>query len=173
MIDLVKNLSFIWHVIIASESLLEHAILHSEGDLQQYFIRHLQEERGHAKWLEQDLRSAGVEIRKTQPQQAAVMTVGSIYYLIIHVDPCCLLGYMKFLESQAPNEETLKALEENFPAPLLRTVKYHAKHDPDHLKDIEKMIDSLTLPRKVLVFQTEAITRVHLTTAMASFCKAA
>lgn len=173
MVNVVENLAFIWHVIRASENLLAEAIQHSTGDLQAYFKAHLEEERGHAEWLAEDLRSVGVEIEKEAAPIEAITIVGSIYYLIFHVDACALLGYMKVLESWPMDPEKLRILGGKYPAALLRTARYHAQHDPDHVKEIEKQIMKLTLPQKVIVFQTEAITRVNLTKTLAKFDVAA
>jgi hypothetical protein len=171
--DLVGNLGFIWHIIRASENLLACAIERSEGRLQEYYVQHLKEERGHADWLREDLLTVDLDITKTTAPIEAVVIVGSVYYMIFHVDACALLGYMKVLESWPLEHEKLRILAGKYPASLLRTVKYHAEHDPDHLKDLQKQIEVLNLDQKVLVAQTEVITRLNLTKALMQYAQAA
>lgn len=136
---LIPNLIWIYHVIVASERLLETAASCTDDPkLRQYFESHLKEERGHAQWLAEDLQSVDVDVKKTFPPAAVINMVGGIYYLIFHVSPLALLGYMQALESCAFTD--LEKLENQYPASLLRTIRHHADHDPQHSEDLEAII---------------------------------
>jgi hypothetical protein len=172
MIDLVPNLIFVWHCIRASEHLLECAIARSSGELADYFCRHLEEERGHATWLAEDLRSVSVEVSRTRIPREAMEMVGSLYYLIFHVDACALLGYMRVLES-CPIKDKLERLEAEYGPELLRTMRYHAEHDPHHLLGITFQTERLTSQQRSLVDQTSGITIEYLQRATESMRAAA
>ena len=172
MIDLVCNLVFLWHCMRASEHLLEVGAEKSSGSLREYFLHHLEEERGHADWLAEDLATAGVTAARTKLPREAMEMVGSMYYLVLHVDPCALLGYMRVLESW-PLDSVLEQLVAKHPPELLRTIRYHAEHDPAHLDDLKAQIARLTPQQRALVDQTSGITIEYLTRAVETLRKAA
>jgi hypothetical protein len=155
--NLTANLIFLYHAIIASERLLERAAERSTGDLETYFRAHLEEERGHHEWLAEDLASVGINVAKTQIPLEAMEMVGCVYYLIEHVDPAALLGYMSALE-RSPDDELMARFEKGYPASLLRTLKYHAMHDLEHARGIRAAILKTTPEQKRLIQQTYAQT---------------
>jgi hypothetical protein len=137
---LLHNLGFMHQVIVASERLLKEAIaeLPFVSDLRTYYIKHLLEETNHAKWLSEDLGGFKLPI-----QQLAVEMAGSAYYMIKHVHPACLLGYMKALENPIPLD-LIEELELVHGKKLLRTARLHAEEDIQHDKDLAAQIDKLT-----------------------------
>ncbi len=160
---LLRNLVFLYHVIKASENLLTVAAdLAGDGPLRDYFERHLEEERGHAAWLAEDLASVGLIAAQTKIPPVAMQMVGSVYYMVFHADPCALLGYMRVLESWPMPETRLHELEQRYPRSLLRTARYHAKNDPQHLADLTAVIEGLSVERRALVDQMSAVTREFL-----------
>ena len=84
----------------ASENLLVVAMQNTPEDtpLYEYFVRHLREEKSHELWLVEDLQSIGIDVSTTIVPREAVEMVGSIYYLIYHLDSSALLGYMFLME---------------------------------------------------------------------------
>lgn len=143
----IRNLVFVHNVITATPQLLYAAMMHSGGDLSAYFEAHLEEERDHARWLAEDLESAGVDARAIAVSPQAVAMAGSQYYLIYHVDPAALLGYMAALECFPTPLEQVEALERTHGADLCRTLRYHAMHDIDHGRDVLEQIDKLDARR--------------------------
>lgn len=139
---LLANLTFMHQLMVAAEPLLELAIEYSDGSLRDYFVQHLEEERGHAPWLADDLASAGVDIKASGPSRIAVALAGGMYYMIRHVSPACLLGYMLVLECFPPALADIAELENLHGKDLLRTVRHHAEHDPDHGADLLRVIDA-------------------------------
>lgn len=158
--ELVPNLIFFYHTMIASEQLLIEAEERSEGPLQAYFREHLEEERGHARWLAEDLQSVGIKVSETQIPVEAVEMVGSVYYMVFHVEPCALLGYMQALERE--DWPLLPQWRKDHPPSLLRTLEYHAEHDPTHARDLKRIIGTLTTDQKALVEQTRNRTLHYL-----------
>lgn len=160
--ELISNLVFLYHTIVASEKLLELTAEHSTGELRDYFTRHLEEERGHAQWLAEDLRTVGIDVKKTRIPVEAVQMVGSIYYFILHVDPVALLGYMRVLEGSPIAMDELERLEKLYSRELLRTLRYHVEHDPKHFQELESIINTLSPDQLALVKQIEWCTRGYL-----------
>jgi hypothetical protein len=159
---LKANLVALYHTIKASENLLKVAIDNSTGGLRRYFERHLDEERNHDKWLASDLETVGVKASQTVVPFVVVEMVGSVYYLIYHVSPVALLGYMFVLERLSFDLGYLAALEDIHGKDLLRTLRFHSEHDVDHADEMAQIIDSLPEDDKVLVRQVAGQTAVYI-----------
>lgn len=165
----LRNLVFLHNVIVASEHLLEVAITRAKGDLLDYYRVHLEEERQHEKWLADDLKSVGVKVGSLPISPEAVAMAGSQYYLIYHVDPVALLGYMAVLECFPLADEQMQTLEEIHGKTLCRTIRYHATHDKEHGADVLKMVDSLTSEHFRLVLDNAVQTALYIGAAVSKF----
>lgn len=139
---LVSNLVFVQQLITASESLLLEAAKKAAGPLKNYFAGHWKEEQGHEAWLARDLADVGFNMEAAPLIRRAVELAGAQYYLIRHVAPECLLGYMAVLEGFPMPLATVDLLEKIHGKPLLRTLRYHAEHDLEHRKEVFRMIDA-------------------------------
>lgn len=136
----IGNLLFVHSLMLASEDLIETALAQELPDnLRGYFNEHLAEERNHAIWLQADLRSLGVEPRL---DWNAAQIAGTQYYLIKHVDPKALLGYMAALECRPMSMEHVEYLESLYGLEAMRCMRYHAVHDQDHGKELLEFIDT-------------------------------
>jgi hypothetical protein len=143
----------------------------SAGLLARYFGTHAEEERGHDDWLLEDLAVMGVQ----QPggllggdlRDDITALAGAQYYLIRHCHPACLLGYIAVLEGCPPDAAVtgrLPALT-GWPAPAFRTVAEHAALDLEHQRDLDALLEVLTLSPAV----TAAVARnVAFTAARAT-----
>lgn len=151
----LRNLTFLFHTMKASENLLEVAVAQSvdRPALHAYFKEHLEEERGHHVWLATDLNTAGVEVEKTAIPLKAVEMVGTQYYLIYHVDVAALLGYMALQECFSASLEVIDQLEQLHGVELFKTLRYHAEHDVDHGADIAAALDNLPETSQLLVLE--------------------
>lgn len=167
----VCNLLFMYHVIAASENLTRQAAERAEGSLKDYFTQHLAEETGHEQWLAEDLLTAGIDVKKTAVAIEAVEMAGSQYYLINHVHPVALLGYMVVLECVPMPLERVEELEAAHGKELLRTLRYHAEHDIDHGADVLAVIDTLTDEQINLVTQSAVQTAHYALKALQRFAK--
>lgn len=140
---LCASLCFVYRMIVASAPLLKFAIERSDGDLRDYYEKHLAEETGHDEMAKDDLRRLGVlEIPRVH---RAAQIAGSQYYLIAHDHPALLLGYMHVLERNALRRQTVEELCEHHSIELTM-YRHHAAHDEGHSKDIKTMMDSLDEP---------------------------
>lgn len=150
---MLRNQVILWQIIRASEALLELAVTYSVGDLQRYFAEHWAEERDHAVWLAEDLQSVNIDVHAMPLMLEAVELVGSMLYLTQFVSPCCLLGYMLMLECFPKSLEEVSRLEEIYGKALLRTLRYHSEHDPEHGAEVLAQIDKLSDREKSLVLE--------------------
>jgi hypothetical protein len=135
----VAFLRFAYGIVQASEALLELAVQKSSGSLREFYTAHLGEERDHCFWLGEDLKHLGEKPPKID--HAAAATAGAQYYYLNHVGPHALLGYMAALEFRPMPMQDVEALAKVYGEAALRTVRYHAAHDPDHAKELAKVID--------------------------------
>jgi hypothetical protein len=137
----IANLCFVYGLMVASEQLLREAVEHSKGALRAYCRDHLAEETGHEKWLAADLESAGVRVDRIVPSMEIAACAGAQYYLVRHVCPAALLGYMATLECMPMPIERVEKLEEVHGKTLCRTLRHHAIKDVDHGREVLAMID--------------------------------
>jgi hypothetical protein len=162
----IRNLVFVHNVITATPQLLCAAMMHSAGDLSAYFEAHLEEERDHAQWLADDLASAGVDVHALPISLDAMSMAGSQYYLIYHVDPAALLGYMAALECFPTPEDQVRRLEETHGVDLCRTLRHHATHDIDHGSDVLTQIDKLDARRFQIAMSSAIQTSAFIASAI-------
>ena len=129
-------LSFWYQVMIASEPLLEDAIhLLSdegfEGELKAFYRHHLEDERNHATWMREDMGDAPINLHL-----GAAMLAGTQYYLIRHIHPVCLMGYMMELEGHDMDMSVVEEIESRHGKQAGRTLRLHAESEPDHIKEL-------------------------------------
>lgn len=132
----MEHLAFWYQVIIASEPLLKDAIVclgddGFEGRLKAFYTKHLADEKDHAKWLKEDLNGYPVNLHFGAAQLAGMM-----YYLIRHVHPVALLGYMIVLEGNPPTMEYAEEIEAAHGVQAARTLRIHAENDPLHIVEL-------------------------------------
>jgi hypothetical protein len=138
----------------------------SAAPLAGYFGIHAEEERGHDDWLLEDLavldarppdtlladaRPAGALLAGAGPggdlRDDIAALAGAQYYLIRHCHPACLLGYIAVLEGCPPDAAVTSRLPAltGWPAAAFRTVAEHAALDLGHQRDLDALLDVLTL----------------------------
>jgi pyrroloquinoline quinone (PQQ) biosynthesis protein C len=148
-------------IVRASMPLMELAIQHCDPEnpahsrLLAYLEEHLDEERGHAELLIEDLKVAGVapaEVHARPPLPAIVQLVGAQYYWILHHSPLALLGYMGFLEGQPPTPHAIAFWRgaTGLPDPAFASLELHARADLEHRCELDRLIDDLDLTAEQL-----------------------
>lgn len=152
----VFGVHYVWlyHVIRASENLIRRASQRAEGDLKAYLQEHLLEEIGHEKWLCFDLEAIGIDAKSTVIPTSAMEMAGTQYYLVEHVSPVALLGYMLVFEGFPAQIELVDELAEVHGQEAVRTLRYHANHDVQHSADLFEMIDKITDEERDIVYQS-------------------
>lgn len=160
-IALVANLTYLYHCMKASENLLKVASSQEHSEvLANYYAEHAGEEKDHNTWLRKDLTDAGLDPEYTTIPSTVVEMVGGLYYLVYHVEPAAVLGYLLLMEGNPIPMEVVEELEQLHGNSLMRTVRYHAEHDPEHLDQLRMVIENLPEHRKWIVSQT-AVKSAH------------
>lgn len=150
-----ENMLFMHALMVASEPLIEEAIRRPlDAALRSFYEEHLEEERDHASWLEDDLGSLGARPREVDWNAAQI--AGTQYYLIRHVAPQALLGYMAALECRPMPLGVVEELEKVHGKNALRTLRYHATHDAEHAARLLGVIESAG--RKDIIFGSAEVT---------------
>lgn len=148
----LDELVFLYSCCLASERLLEEAAQELElqlrsnpftQELRDYCRSHLLEERGELPLLVEDLASAGLEVTRAGFNPIAIAIIGSQYYLIKHVHPAALLGYMAIQEADPTPIETVQALEERHGKDLFRFIRLHAIKDKEHARELIQVINTV------------------------------
>jgi hypothetical protein len=129
-------LAFWYQVIIASEHMLGEAIFLLpetgwEAGLRAFYEKHLADERNHSTWLKDDLGDHPVVLH-----YGAAQLAGMSYYLLRHVHPVALLGYMQALEGKPIDPALIEHLEREHGSAAVRTLKLHALEDPKHIEEL-------------------------------------
>ena len=146
---IILNLVWIYQVIVASENLMAVALEEAPAAakvFRNYMTSHLEEERHHANWLNDDLVTAGIDVTALPLHRSAVELAGSQYYLIHHISPAAVLGYMAVLEGFPLPLELLERLESIHGKDMLRCLRYHAENDLEHRKELFSVIDQINDP---------------------------
>lgn len=147
-------------IIRASVPLMQTArrrALEQPGDsvcalLGPYLHEHIAEEMHHDTWTIEDLESAGFPrsfVLEQIPSPNVAAVVGAQYYWIEHVHPVALLGYITVLEGNSVTAEELDELStrSGLPESLFRTYRLHGELDPQHILELDALVDSLPLNR--------------------------
>ena len=158
----VRHLKTVYQIIVASENLMEEAMLAEKADsnfgeeYRKYLKKHREEESGHAKWLAEDIDVNGIL------SAAAIAMVGTQYYLVKHVDAAALLGYMFVLEGYAPDIETVCQLEAAHGKSMYRTYRHHALHDDAHTADLAAIINQAPDNLQRIIFDSAVQTAAYV-----------
>ena len=113
-----------------------------------YLARHAEEERGHDEWMRQDLLALGVseeELDLATPSPNVAGMVGAQYYWCLHAHPVAILGYIAVLEGEPPDEAVFHeaAHRSGLPETAFRTLRYHARVDREHWRELLELADAL------------------------------
>ena len=140
----VAHLQLNHGLMLASEPLLEEALKQDlPAKLKDYYAKHLEEERGHAQWLEKDINTFGVKVKSSW---SAAQIAGTQYYLIKHISPIALLGYMAAFECRQQSLNDIALLESKYGVDALKCTRYHAENDPQHSEELLTMIQMFDEP---------------------------
>lgn len=165
---LTLNLVFMHQVICATEDLMKCVINEYrddsifEEDFNIYMQCHLSEELQHDKWLADDLKNNGIDIKSYPLMRKAVEMAGTQYYLIKHVNPAAILGYMAVLEGFPIGLDAIEQMEEKHGKSLLKTLRYHAEHDLEHREEVFEMIDEAPEHLHEIIMQSAVQTAVYI-----------
>jgi hypothetical protein len=115
-----------------------------------YLARHVDEERGHDRWLLEDLEATGSdpeEPLRRMPSARIATLVGAQYYWLRHHHPVSLLGHIAAIEGYHPPigfAERLAA-STGFAETAFRAIARHERLDIRHKRELYEAIDRLPL----------------------------
>lgn len=165
----IHNLIWIHQIIVASERLMEvahDAAPYAARVFRGYMENHVKEERNHAEWLASDLATIGIDVAKLPLNRSAVELAGSQYYFILHKSPAALLGYMAVLEGFPVPVSVVEQLEQLHGKDLFKCLRYHAENDPEHRKELFRVIDELDDP---VIYENAIRTQFLMNEAMRAY----
>lgn len=149
-----KNLVFLYHACVASEGLLAEGAQAArnwpEEELARYYQSHLAEEKGEIEILRFDLDSGGIE--HDMPDKFSMGMIGSQYYLMKHVHPVCLLGYLAVTEADPVPLKDVERLEKLYGEDLFQFLRMHAIKDLEHALAIKELIETFKEDRDLIEF---------------------
>jgi hypothetical protein len=164
---LAGNLQFLHDAMVGSEQLLRDAAAEADGALADYFYEHLEEERDHVEWLREDLAAGGIPLGPPDP--LAMAMVGTQYYLLKHLHPAALLGYLAVTEGDPTPLDTVEQLEAVHGAPLLRCIRYHATADLRHREELFRVIAEVPGRHHALIASSAENALAYLVAAAAKW----
>ena len=115
-----------------------------------YLRIHIEEEKGHDRWLLDDIGTLGYDERDVldaTPCTATTNLIGTQYFWMNHVHPVAVMGYLILMEGYAPLPAQLEDIrvKSGAPATAFRCLQRHADDDPAHLADLNRTLDSMKL----------------------------
>lgn len=129
-----------------------------EGDrrLQEALFEYIQEERGHERWILDDIAALGGDrgaVAAAQPGTACAAMVGYAYYAIEHISPYSLLGMVHVLEGVSAGiaDSAAQAIAKNLGRPLnqggFSYLTSHGALDQDHVAFFCDLVNGIADPR--------------------------
>jgi hypothetical protein len=161
----IENLKFLHDCCVATEDLLWDAGMKAGGgDLGQYYMKHLYEERGEIAILRKDLWS--IDLKEWEPNPIAIAMIGTQYYMLKHIDPVSLLGYMAVQEADPTPIETVEQLERLHGKGLFHFLRLHAIKDQEHRKELIQVIDNVSEENQRFIVNSAQSTLEYLAKGM-------
>ncbi|HJZ75850.1 MAG TPA: iron-containing redox enzyme family protein [Vicinamibacterales bacterium] len=118
--------------------------------LAEYLRKHIPEETNHDEWVLEDLERLGVDrsaVLTRMPPATVATLVGAQYYWILHHHPIAVLGYIAVLEGTPPESDRIERVAQASGVPMdaFSTLLRHARLDPYHRDDLDRLLDRLPL----------------------------
>lgn len=129
-----------------SVPLMQHAIRH-KSTVFEYLNRHIQEEKGHEDWLQNDLKT----LKYNSDFVKSLLVLPSVARMVLsqyqanHTNPDSILGYIFVLESTDLSQVRNIALRSNIPLEAMTCFLRHEQEDKEHRNELYALIDSLPL----------------------------
>lgn len=141
-----------YHHVKHTFPLLALAAVHTRDEAyQDALVEYMEEERGHEKWILDDIRAMGGDaeaVRSGQPGQACKIMVGYTYYAIEWVSPYAMLGSVHVLEgiSTMLADMAADAIQSALASPGNAGFSYLRSHgalDIEHVAFFKKLVDQI------------------------------
>lgn len=155
-----------YHHVKHTFPLLALASVHTRDEAyQDALVEYMEEERGHEKWILNDIRAMGGDaeaVRSGEPGQACQIMVGYTYYAIEWISPYALLGSVHVLEGMSTMLADLvaDAIQSSlaFPGEVgFSYLRSHGALDIEHVAFFKKLVDQLPDDTHAVIIATSKV----------------
>lgn len=145
--------------------------LTNDEQYQDALFDYMQEERGHEKWILNDIKTLGADaeaVAAGKPGIPCQVMVGYAYYSIEHVSPYALLGMVHVLEglSVLLAHQVASAVQRSIGQDAASGFSYLSTHgalDMEHVEMFEKLVNSISDPatHDIIIEATNIMYRLY------------
>jgi pyrroloquinoline quinone (PQQ) biosynthesis protein C len=138
---------------------------------QDALFEYMKEERGHEKWILDDIRALGGNSERVsagQPGEACAVMVGYAYYAIEHVSPYAMLGSVHVLEGMSvlladKLADAVKASIGQTKDTGFSYLRSHGSLDQDHVAFFRSLVNGIDDPatRRIIVENSRIFYRLY------------
>jgi hypothetical protein len=144
---LVETYHYVRHSCELMRSAWE-GIGRDRSELRNYLEQHIEEERGHEQWVLNDLENLGYQreaVTQSLPLSETIELIGSQMYVVRHIQPAGLVGYVYMMESRPPNHAFLRALQAAYsiPSSAMTFLAGHGDADIVHSQELRDVLNHL------------------------------
>jgi pyrroloquinoline quinone (PQQ) biosynthesis protein C len=155
-----------YHHVKHTYPLLALASVHTKDEAyQDALIEYMKEERGHEKWILDDIHAMGGNaeaVRNGKPGQACGIMVGYTYYAVEWISPYAMLGSVHVLEgiSTMLADQAATAIQSSLAFPGKDGFSYLRSHgalDIEHVAFFKRLVDDITSEAHEVIIDTSKI----------------
>jgi pyrroloquinoline quinone (PQQ) biosynthesis protein C len=155
-----------YHHVKHTYSLLALASAHTQNEAyQNALVEYMEEERGHEKWILDDIRAMGADadaVRTGQPGQACQIMVGYTYYAIEWISPYAMLGSVHVLEGMSTMlaDKAADAIQSSLTFPGKAGFSYLRSHgalDIEHVAFFKEFVNAIPEEAHTVIVDTSKI----------------
>jgi len=161
-----------YHHVKHTYPLLALASVHTTNEAyQDALVEYMEEERGHEKWILDDIRNLGGDadaVRTGRPGQACQIMVGYTYYAIQWLSPYAMLGSVHVLEGMSTQlaDQAADALHRTLGGDGKTGFSYLRSHgalDIEHVAFFKTLVNEITDPaaQAVIIETSNIIYRLY------------
>jgi pyrroloquinoline quinone (PQQ) biosynthesis protein C len=155
-----------YHHVKHTYPLLALASVHTHNEAyQDALIEYMGEERGHEKWILDDIRALGGDaeaVRTGKPGQACQVMVGYTYYAIEWLSPYAMLGSVHVLEGMSTMlaDQAADAIQVSLAVPGKDGFSYLRSHgalDIEHVAFFKELVNQIPSDAHAIIIETSKI----------------
>jgi hypothetical protein len=155
-----------YHHVKHTYPLLALASVHTKDEAyQDALVEYMKEERGHEKWILNDIRAMGGDaegVRLGRPGQACQIMVGYTYYAIEWINPYAMLGSVHVLEGMSTllADKAADAIQSALLVPGNDGFSYLRSHgalDIEHVAFFKELVNAIPSPAHAVIINTSKI----------------
>ncbi|WP_414461535.1 TenA family transcriptional regulator [Hyphomicrobium sp. DY-1] len=132
---------------------------------QDALVEYMEEERGHEKWILDDIRAFGGDVEAVRcgaPGQACQIMVGYTYYAVEWISPYAMLGSVHVLEGMSTMlaDKAADAIQRSLAPPDKSGFSYLRSHgalDIQHVAFFKSLVDEISAEARPVIISTSKI----------------